>query len=65
MNNIIIELSSAKPINAIISDDDRFSIKNAMVSKAVFISFTDTKSKEEWIIRTDDIVTVNIASGDK
>lgn len=65
MNNMVIELTSAKPIQAMISDEDRFSIKNALVSKAIFISFTDTKSREEWIIRTDDIVTVNIASGDK
>lgn len=63
MSNLIIELTNAKPVTAAVSDEDKFNIKNALMTKTPFISFTDIKSDSEWTIRADDIITVNITGG--
>lgn len=65
MSNITIEVKNAAPIKAMISNEDRFSIKNALLSKTLFISFTDAETSDEWIIRTDEIVIVNMMGGIK
>lgn len=63
MNTITIELTNVKPITATISDDDVFSINNALLTKVPFLTFADSKTGDKWTVRTDYIITVNVAGG--